>query len=216
MSTSAEKHKIEIHYERLNNHTSSYITVSHVMVGYVTRGFLIYKSRKGVLHVKTGEFYTLTPDCYMVLKQADSIGVFEHVIMHIDRRALISREFADVLYIDPEVERMDRAIIEGITENLSIDDLAAICCMTSSTFKRRFRTIFGESPHSWIMARRMEIAEHLLIHSELKMHDVGRVCGFISDAHFSYYFKRKTHQTPSEVRRNRGLRIRSEQQIFSL
>ena len=216
MTTSASKHKIEINYERLNNHTSSYITISHVMVGYVTRGYLIYKSRKGFHHVSTGEFYTLTPGIYMVLKQADSIGIFEHVTLHIDRRSLISPEFAEEVYIDPDVERMDRAIIEGITRHLSIDELAPICCMTTSTFKRRFHAIFGESPHSWIMERRMEIAEHLLIHSELKMHDVGRVSGFINDAHFSHYVKRRCGYTPSEIRRNRGLRIRNEQQIFSL
>ena len=107
MTTSATKHKIEINYERLNNHTSSYITISHVMVGYVTRGYLIYKSRKGFHHVSTGEFYTLTPGIYMVLKQADSIGIFEHVTLHIDRRSLISPEFAEEVYIDPDVERMD-------------------------------------------------------------------------------------------------------------
>lgn len=216
MTTTTTKHKIEIHYERLTNYSSAYVEAHYAMVGYIARGSLSFKSRDEIQHIYSGEVYTLTPENYMVLKQTDDIGIFEHVILYIDRRAFMGKEFAKDVYISPEDERMDKAILEGITKNLSIDALASICCMTASTFKRRFRSIFGASPHVWFMDRRMEIAEHLLINSEMKMRDIGRACGFVNDAHFSYYFKKRYGQTPSELRRNRDLCICLKQQIFSL
>lgn len=123
MTTTTTKHKIEIHYERLTNYSSAYVEVHYAMVGYIARGSLLCKSLEETQHIYSGEVYTLTPANYMVLKQTDDIGIFEHVMLYIDRRAFMGKEFAEDVYISPEVERMDKAILEGITKNLSIDAL---------------------------------------------------------------------------------------------
>ena len=47
--------------------------------------------------------------------------------------------------------------------NLALADLAFLCGMSLSTFKRAFEGHYGQSPGRWLQERRLRHASHLLV-----------------------------------------------------
>ncbi len=60
----------------------------------------------------------------------------------------------------------DLLIRQAVTANMfytiTAEELAFLCNMTLSTFKRHFGKIYGTSPSKWILAKRMEKAAQYL------------------------------------------------------
>ncbi len=56
-----------------------------------------------------------------------------------------------------------RKIIENnISNNLRLDELAFLCNMSLSTFKRYFTKVYQDTPQKWMQKKRLEIAEYWL------------------------------------------------------
>jgi len=68
-----------------------------------------------------------------------------------------------------------------------------------STFHRDFKMIFGETPHRWIMKKRLKYARKLLDKDGLKPSDVYILAGFEDLAHFSRAFKKFFGHPPSKL-----------------
>jgi transcriptional regulator GlxA family with amidase domain len=60
----------------------------------------------------------------------------------------------------------------------------------------------GQSPHDYLLTRRISAAKGLLIGTDLPLSEVAIRCGFNSQAYFSDCFRRKTGQTPGSFRKN--------------
>src|SRR3954454_5739507 len=58
-------------------------------------------------------------------------------------------------------------------EPLDVDDLAAAAGLSRAHFSREFRRTFGESPHSYLLTRRLESAAALLRSTD---HSVAEIC----------------------------------------
>lgn len=67
-------------------------------------------------------------------------------------------------------------------------------------FAREFRRACGETPHAYVLRRRLEAARDLLARSTAPVADVGRRTGFTSPAHFAARFRRQMGVTPREFR----------------
>ena len=63
-----------------------------------------------------------------------------------------------------------------------------------------FKKTTGETLHTHITKRRLEIAEELLLSSEKSIAEIGRLCGFSGASYFSESFKAHVGLTPSEYR----------------
>ena len=63
-----------------------------------------------------------------------------------------------------------------------------------------FKKTTGETLHSHITKRRLEIARELLLSSEKSIAEIGRLCGFSGASYFSECFKENTGITRSEYR----------------
>src|SRR4051812_26980943 len=84
------------------------------------------------------------------------------------------------------------------SEQLAVEDLAAAAGLSKAHFSRQFRRTFGESPHHYLLTRRLERAAALL-----RMTDwtVGEICvsvGLLSFGSFTTSFKRAFGQAPTE------------------
>ena len=84
--------------------------------------------------------------------------------------------------------------------NLSLDRLAKMSGRSLSTFNREFKAIFSESPHKWIMKRRLHKARELLLLTDRRASDIYLDLGFEDLAHFSRSFKKEFGRTPTEVK----------------
>src|SRR3954470_22927135 len=85
-------------------------------------------------------------------------------------------------------------------ERLDVQDMARAAGLSKAHFSREFRRTFGESPHHYLLTRRLERAAALL-----RMTDwtVGEICvsvGLSSLGSFTTSFKRAFGETPTAYR----------------
>ena len=91
----------------------------------------------------------------------------------------------------------------------SIRELAAECGLSPHHFIRRFKAVFGETPHRVRVRARLERAKELLLSSEASITEVSLRLGFSSLGTFSARFAREVGMSPSCFRRT-AARSRSE------
>ena len=85
-------------------------------------------------------------------------------------------------------------------EHLDVDDLARAAGLSRAHFSREFRAAFGESPHSYLLTRRMERAAALLRNTDRSVADVCLSVGLQSVGSFTTTFKRIYGVTPTVYR----------------
>ena len=85
-------------------------------------------------------------------------------------------------------------------EQLDVDALARSANVSPAYFSRSFKAAFGETPHQYVMSRRMERAKALLRARQLSVTDVCLTVGFTSLGSFSTQFKRFVGAAPSAYR----------------
>jgi AraC-like DNA-binding protein len=100
------------------------------------------------------------------------------------RHLLRAKDLADARYAEP----------------LGVDDMARAAGLSRAHFSREFRAAFGESPHTYLLTRRMERAAALLRNTD---HSVAEIClsvGLQSIGSFTTSFKRTYGVTPTAYR----------------
>jgi AraC-like DNA-binding protein len=100
------------------------------------------------------------------------------------RHLLRAKDLADARYSEP----------------IEVADMAGAAGLSKAHFSREFRRTFGESPHHYLLTRRLERAASLL-----RMTDwtVGEICvsvGLLSLGSFTTSFKRTLGVTPTAYR----------------
>ena len=98
-----------------------------------------------------------------------------------------------------------RRVIDFIDDNLSttirIDDLAGLVRLSSSYFATAFKAVFGQAPHQYIIARRVDHARHLLLNTSIPLCEIAIDCGLVDQAHLCTLFRKKLGTTPSSLRK---------------
>jgi AraC family transcriptional regulator len=95
------------------------------------------------------------------------------------------------------------ANLEG---NLSLEGMASIACLSRYHFARAFRQSVGQSPHSYVSAKRLERAKAMLISGDRSLIDIALSLSFSSQANFARSFKQSTGLAPGQYRRQFGSR----------
>ena len=93
-------------------------------------------------------------------------------------------------------------IQHNLYANLSLDELAALCHLSISSFKRKFKSVFNESPRKYIVRKKVEKAATLLKTSDLRISDIAYDVGFDSLATFNRNFTNIYEKSPSAYRLN--------------
>jgi AraC-like DNA-binding protein len=83
---------------------------------------------------------------------------------------------------------------------LDVAALARHAHVSPGHFIRRFREAFGETPHQYVLSRRVERAQELLRNTDLSVTEVCLEVGFQSLGSFSSAFRRVTGVTPTAYR----------------
>jgi len=94
----------------------------------------------------------------------------------------------------------------NIGEQLSVERLALLAGLSPSHFLRAFKQTVGQSPHQYILATRLQVAEHLVITTDMPLADIARLTGFANHSHLTASMRRHKFTTPSALRRARILR----------
>ena len=100
------------------------------------------------------------------------------------RHLLRAKDLADARYSEP----------------LGVDDMARAAGLSRAHFSREFRAAFGESPHTYLLTRRMERAAALLRNTDRSVAEICLDVGLRSVGSFTTSFKRTYGMTPTAYR----------------
>ncbi len=101
-----------------------------------------------------------------------------------------------------EEERFYTTLQYGIMNNVPMSELADRCCLSLSTFKRRFKDRFRCSPHEWIVTKRMEVAHDILCKADITISSLAKLCCYNNTSHFIEVFKNHYGTTPYTLRKS--------------
>jgi AraC-like DNA-binding protein len=102
----------------------------------------------------------------------------------LNRRLLRARDAMDRAYADP----------------LDVQAVASVAFLSPAHFSRRFRDVFGETPHRYLQRRRVERAMFLLRETDRSITDICFDVGFTSLGTFSRTFRDIVGEAPSDYR----------------
>src|SRR5438876_11465867 len=100
------------------------------------------------------------------------------------RHLLRAKDVADARYSEP----------------LGVDDLARAAGLSCAHFSREFRRAFGESPHAYLLTRRLERAAALLRTTDRSVADICFAVGLRSVGSFTTSFTRTYGRSPTAYR----------------
>ena len=96
------------------------------------------------------------------------------------------------IYVDAHLDRTIRN-----------EDLAALVRLNPSHFGRAFRSSFGEPPHEYVIRRRVERAQGLMLSTAASLSDIALDCGLADQSHLTRLFRRVVGESPRAWRRAR-------------
>jgi len=104
-----------------------------------------------------------------------------------------------ILLFEPDDKKKFINIIEvNKLNNLTIQELAFLCNMSVSTFKRNFTKYYQTSPIKWFLQKRLEYAVYLLNVEKKRPSEIYLKVGFESLSSFIQAFKQKYNITPRQ------------------
>jgi AraC-like DNA-binding protein len=98
-----------------------------------------------------------------------------------------------------KLRRVLAMIEERFLTGLGVDEMAAAIGLSGPHFVRAFKHATGETPHQYIMCRRLEKATADLARGADKIATVAVDCGFFDQAHLTRCFRKKFGITPGEA-----------------
>ncbi|MGB6997106.1 MAG: AraC family transcriptional regulator [Pseudolabrys sp.] len=104
-----------------------------------------------------------------------------------------------------QIARVRAVIDKNLHSTIHTSDLSAVARRSAAHFARSFKHTFGESPHAYVMRRRLEKACHLMITSSESLSQIALSVGFSDQSHMSKRFKQAIGQSPSKWRREREI-----------
>jgi AraC-like DNA-binding protein len=106
------------------------------------------------------------------------------IAVPLDRHLLRAKDLADARYREP----------------LDVRDLARAAHLSPAHFSREFRRAFGETPHRYLLTRRLERAAALLRNTDRSVTEICLAVGLTSLGSFSTSFRRAYGVSPIEYR----------------
>lgn len=85
----------------------------------------------------------------------------------------------------------------------SVAALARRCGLSRSYFIRAFKVSMGLPPHHWLMRRRIERAQDMLVRTNESIAEIAVSCGFADQSHLTRVFRALVGASPAAWRRQR-------------
>ena len=98
------------------------------------------------------------------------------------------------------LRRVNEFVRAHLEAPLTISDIANIVGLSEFHFARMFKQSTGESPHSYVLRQRVDLAKQLLVANQMRLAEIARACGYSSQSHFSAQFRNFTSVTPKRYR----------------
>jgi AraC family transcriptional regulator len=102
-----------------------------------------------------------------------------------------------------QAQRLAAHVDANLADKIQIEDLARVLNLSASHFCRAFKSTFGVPAHNWVMRRRIEVAQGLMLTTCSTLSEIALNCGMSDQSHFTRCFRRIVGETPYFWRRSR-------------
>ncbi|MBL8297198.1 MAG: helix-turn-helix transcriptional regulator [Rhodanobacteraceae bacterium] len=106
------------------------------------------------------------------------------------------------------LQRVRNLMATRCEQELDIPELARVASYSPWHFIRAFHSVYGETPHAYLVERRLERARRLVRSSPLAISEIASASGFENRCAFSRLFKQRFGISAAALRREHGVGIR--------
>ncbi|MEZ7506406.1 helix-turn-helix domain-containing protein [Flavobacterium sp. Arc2] len=124
---------------------------------------------------------------------------FEEIMLYLLAKYEQAFEFYLHSLISKEVSPFKNVVESNVLSNLKLEEIAFLCNMSLSTFKRHFMLEYNEAPGKWLQDKRLQRAKDILQEGQLKPSDIYLDMGYNNLSNFSIAFKNKFGISPKEI-----------------
>ena len=148
--------------------------------------------------VESLEFYFVNPT--LINNDLLELKIKELILLLIQSKNVCSiQELISDLYSTQSVQL--KTVIElHRYSNLNQEELAKLCNLSVSSFKREFKKVFNDTPNNHITDLKLKRAKELLSITEMPISEIAYGVGFNDPLYFTRTFKKKIGSSPSEYR----------------
>jgi AraC-like DNA-binding protein len=100
-----------------------------------------------------------------------------------------------------QARRLAEHIDAHLAERITLYQLARMAGLSTGHFSRAFKQTFGVPTHAYLIRRRVERAQSVMVSTQLPLSEVALACGLSDQAHFTRMFRRIVGETPNVWRR---------------
>jgi AraC family transcriptional regulator len=104
-----------------------------------------------------------------------------------------------------QIRKISVYVAENLGTTLLIADLAAHVGLSRFHFSRAFKDTFGDTPHRYVVSRRIEQAQGLMLSTNDTLADIALACGLVDQAHLGRIFRQIVGEPPGTWRRARSM-----------
>jgi AraC-like DNA-binding protein len=149
-------------------------------------------------HAIARELDSGTPDQLFVESLGQAIVI--KLMRHFSPAAAVEAPHTSGLSRE-RLRRLVEYVDAHLGDELTLDALAAVACLSPYHLSRSFRRAMGVGLHRYVVQRRIERARRLVLETDLSMAAIAWTVGFESQAAFTKRFRHEIGQTPSHLRR---------------
>ena len=125
---------------------------------------------------------------------------FEEIMLYLaDKYGQSFFVYLHSLLINERELSFKMVIEKNLYTSLNIDEVAFLCNMSLSTFKRKFLQLYQESPGKWFQLKRLNKAKKLLLNNEATPSEIYMDFGYDSLSNFSTAFKNEFGYSPKNI-----------------
>ncbi|MEL6721236.1 MAG: helix-turn-helix domain-containing protein [Bacteroidota bacterium] len=103
---------------------------------------------------------------------------------------------------DESIQRSVHYINNHLAHKITVEQLAKISKLGTTTFFKRFKNSIGLSPVEYILNERIKQSKILMLKNQLGLKEIAYRCGFNSYEYFCNSFKKIENMRPKDYRRN--------------
>jgi AraC family transcriptional regulator len=101
------------------------------------------------------------------------------------------------------LKRLFAHVEEHLAEPIRLSHLAALARLSEDHFLRAFKAAVGQTPHQYVLERRIDHTKRLLAAGAMPVVDIARAGGFRGASHFAAAFRQRVGTTPTDWRKSR-------------
>ena len=125
---------------------------------------------------------------------------FEEIMLYLLNKYGSKFEYYLHSLISKEISPFKSVVESNVHSNLKLEEIAFLCNMSLSTFKRHFNSEYNVAPGKWLQDKRLQKAKDLLQEGNLTPSDIYLEIGYNNLSNFSTAFKNKFGFSPTDLK----------------